>query len=250
MWNIKSSNRILNYYFKTREQNQHLERLITIRPVIDKSSPYKPIFLDKRLTKKELEVEKQKEIDDINNLIRQNIAETFTKPSKYNSQLLSPKKYSAFQKDVHVYSKTKKKKDIKKSNDKLKERINNIKGYYSTKKLLKQAREEDEYKMRICKMKSVIDNPHLLFKTPDEFRRLEELQLENELVMEQMRRPKTAKSVREEERKGNATGKETNVATCSSADKQTNAQTVSKRGATIPTTASINTNVAQSSTEK
>ena len=143
MWNTKFSNSIINFHYKTREQNLHLERLVTIRPVIDKTSPYKPLFLDRRLTKKELNEEKQSQVDYINNLLRGKIAEAHMKPSDYNSKLLSPKKYSAFQKGRHTYTKAKKLRDIKLSNDKLRERIDTIKGYYSTKTLIKQAKEDE-----------------------------------------------------------------------------------------------------------
>lgn len=246
MWNTKFSNSIINFHYKTREQNLHLERLVTIRPVIDKTSPYKPLFLDKRLTKKELNEEKQTEVDYINNLLRSKIAEAHLKPSNYNSKLLSPKKYSAFQKGRHNYTKNKKRRDIKLSNDKLKERIDTIKGYYSTKTLIKQAKEDESYKMRICKTKGVYNNPHLCFKTPDEFKRQIEIKLESELMMEQFgKRPKTAKSARYDntttvtDKKTNGNTKETNVATCSSVDKQIG----SKRGGnTIATIGTISTN--------
>ena len=231
-------------YIDKYDENIAYKSFLDLAIVFSLQEKTKNSIVSHILTKKELNEEKQNEVDYINNLLRSKIAEAHLKPSNYNSKLLSPKKYSAFQKGRHNYTKNKKRRDIKLSNDKLKERIDTIKGYYSTKALIKQAKEDESYKMRICKTKGVYNNPHLCFKTPDEFKRQIEIKLESELMMEQFgKRPKTAKSARYDntttittDKKTTGNTKETNVATCSSVDKQIG----SKRGGN--TIATISTN--------
>ena len=208
MWNTKYSNRIVNFHNKIREQRLHLERLVTIKPMIDISEPYKPSFLKNHLKKKEEEEEKQTTIDYENRLLTQKIIETALKPGYYNPVILSPKIYPAFQKEKHFYAKAKEQYDINKSNQRLYMRINTLKGSYDTKGLIKKSKMDEYYRDNISKSKS-IQEPSLYFETSDEFKRKLEIKLANELLMEQFR-PKTSKASLSDRKKNKNTTTTTN----------------------------------------
>lgn len=212
MWNTRYSNRIVNFHNKIREQRLHLERLVTIKPMVDIKEPYQPAFLKKNLKKKEMEEEKQATIDYQNRIYTRKIIEAAIKPGYYNSEILSPKKYPAFEKEKHFYSKAKEQYDINKSNQKMYMKIITLKGNYDTKNLLKRSKQDEYYKDNISKFKT-IQEPSLYFETPDEFKRKLEIKLANELLMEQFRPQSTKCSTTDRKKKANTTSSGNNVQT-------------------------------------
>lgn len=202
MWNTLYANRIVNFHNKIKEQRLHLERLVTMKPVIDIAEPYKPSFLKTRLKKEQMEEEKQNVIDYENTLLHNKIVEAKIKPGYYNAEVLSPKRYPAFDKKKHTYAKAKKEFDIDVSNYRLKYRIAKIKGYYDNKELIRKSKQDDIYRSIVSKGKAM-QTPYLTFDSPEEFKRKLDIQLRNELMSEQFR-PKSAKVTAQSERKINS----------------------------------------------
>lgn len=190
MWNQAYSNRICNFREKIREQSMHLERLFTIKPIIDSREPYQPAFLKTQACKEQIEEDKRIIVDYENRVLKGKLHEVSVKPSQYNLIILSPKHYPAFDKRKEEYKTLKKNYDIYQSNVKLYKRISALKSSIKAKELLKCSKKASEYKDRISNSKNY-QNPCLKFETIEDFKRKIEIQLATELMLEETR-PKTA----------------------------------------------------------
>ena len=190
MWNTQYLNRICHIQDKIREQRLHLERVITMKPVIDVEEPIMPSFLKTRLAKKEMEEEKLTKIEYENGLMFRKILETNIHPGQYNLNLLAPEIYPAFKKKKNFrYCDLKRQYDINKSNLDLYSRISTLKPTYDNKNIIKDAYRNNKYRENISKSKN-IQNPYLNFDSPEEFRRKLEIQMMNSLM--ERKRPKSS----------------------------------------------------------
>ena len=189
MWNTQYLNRICHIQDKIREQRLHLERVITMKPVIDVEEPIMPSFLKTRLAKKEMEEEKLTKIEYENGLMFRKILETNIHPGQYNLNLLAPEIYPAFKKKKNFrYCDLKRQYDINKSNLDLYSRISTLKPTYDNRNIVKDAYRNNKYRENISKSKNI--HPYLNFDSPEEFRRKLEIQMMNSLM--ERKRPKSS----------------------------------------------------------
>ena len=190
MWNTQYLNRICHIQDKIREQRLHLERVITMKPVIDVEEPIMPSFLKTRLAKKEMEEEKLTKIEYENGLMFRKILETNIHPGQYNINRLAPEIYPAFKKKKNFrFCDLKRQYDINKSNLDLYSRISTLKPTYDNRNIVKDAYRNNKYRENISKSKN-IQNPYLNFDSPEEFRRKLEIQMMNSLM--ERKRPKSS----------------------------------------------------------
>jgi hypothetical protein len=190
MWNVLHLNRICHIQDKIREQRLHLERVITMKPVIDVEEPITPSFLKTRLAKKEMEEEKLSKIEYENRLMFRKILETNIHPGQYNLNVLAPEIYPAFKKKKNFrYSDLKRQYDINKSNFDLYSRISTLKPTYDNRNIVRDAIRNYKFRENISKSKN-IQNPYLNFDSPEEFRRKLEIQMMNSLM--ERKRPKSS----------------------------------------------------------
>ena len=148
MWNYRYSNRICNNQAKIREQLRHLEALLSTKPIIEDTEPFKPGFLKLSIkSPKTMQIKKEK-IKHENKKHKDAVYDIQTKPSIYNQYYLSPGKYPAFNKrnKSYNYDKKVKQKEIKKQNYVMKQRISTIRGEYDNDKLIKRDRQIRKYK--------------------------------------------------------------------------------------------------------
>ena len=199
---IRNDNRLENLEWCT-----HKENVIHSFEVLNKKNSEKQIEFAKEFFSGENNPKAK-----ITKEIARKIIEAAIKPGYYNSDILSPKKYPAFEKEKHFYSKAKEQYDINKSNQKMYMKIITLKGNYDTKNLLKRSKQDEYYKGNISKSKT-IQEPSLYFETPDEFKRKLEIKLANELLMEQFRPKSTKCSITDRKKKTNTTSTGNNVQT-------------------------------------
>lgn len=101
------SNRLCNEYNRIREHKNHLERIVTIKPVIDIKEPSKPSFLIFKAKKEKMEQEKMNKINYENNVLLTKIIDIVNKPSPYNPMNLQVKPCPAFSKLEYIQRKKK-----------------------------------------------------------------------------------------------------------------------------------------------
>ena len=98
MWNLHYSNRKCNEIEKIKDHKRHLERIVTVKPMLDVKAPVKPGFLTKRSKKEATEKEFNDKVSYENKVLLGKIIEIEKKPSSYNPVLLLPSRCPAFDK--------------------------------------------------------------------------------------------------------------------------------------------------------
>ena len=164
MWNFVCSNRICFDIDKSREQNLHLERLLTIKPTMNSANrPKKPDFLQRRGP----QIEKQKQIQDKinyeNQLVKSQINEIYSKPGKYCQQ--PPQQYPAFRRYGPLkYNEAMKLIKIYESNLKFQNKIQTCRPSIDNKNLMKDAENQERYLFNLLnRPKSIPITPSLNF---------------------------------------------------------------------------------------
>ena len=114
MWNTYYSNRKCNEIEKIKDHKRHLERIITVKPMLDVKEPMKPRFLTLNAKKEAVDYEKKKKIYYENRVLLGKIIEIEKKPSPYNHTLLKPSRCPAY--DKTTYQIKKKTTDIDREN--------------------------------------------------------------------------------------------------------------------------------------
>ena len=156
---------------KSREQNQHLERLLTVKPTMSSTNrPYEPEFLKSRGP----QIEKQKQIQDKinyeNELVKSQINEIFTKPGKYCQQ--TPQIYPAFRRNGNYkYNDLMKMIKIYESNLKFNKKIKTCRPCIDNKELMKNAENQEKYLYNLLnRPKNIPITPSLNFLSIDQLK--------------------------------------------------------------------------------
>jgi hypothetical protein len=114
MWTTHYSNRRCNEIEKIKEHKMHLERLVTVKTMLDIKEPKKPGFLVFKAKKEKMEQEKKMKINFENRVLLTKIIDIEKKPSPYNPVILLPARCPAY--DKTTYQIKKKKYDLDKNN--------------------------------------------------------------------------------------------------------------------------------------
>lgn len=198
MWKTCISNRICYTQEKFREQNLHLERLFSIKPMTNTSKPYKPYFLEIKTPQIEARLQTQTKINYENHLLDKKLFKIFTNEGKYNQNVLRPNEYPAF-KRIYNYKYDDIVKQIKliEKNRVYKYRIENLKSNYSREEMSKEAELQEKYKNNILKRpKSIPFTPAMNFVSIRQVKqRLEKQLLDAQYYYEQQQN-KTSNSHR------------------------------------------------------
>ena len=201
MWNTVCTNKICFTQEKRNEQNLHLNRLYCIRPQINITEPFVPEFLRVRGPQREKLKQTQEKINYENNLLNKKIIETYLKNGKYSKYTVEPKEvYPAFRR----YSRLKindiiKIININLENQRLENKLSNLKATYDNNELRKEAEKQERYLHNLLnRPKSIPFTPALKFISIE--------QLHNQLKNKILRQGKILNKG-EESKRGNSSVK-------------------------------------------
>jgi hypothetical protein len=181
MWNTACTNKICFNKDKTNEQNLHLTRLFSIRPIVNTTEPFAPRFLKIRAPQKEKQKQIQTEINRVNNILENKIIDALIKNSKYSQQprILYPafRRYSNLKfEDIVRLS------NIALENIKFENKKSNLKATYEYDDLRKEAEKQERY------LNNLLNRPKSIPFTPAlNFISIEQLhnRLKRKLIREQ-----------------------------------------------------------------
>lgn len=146
MWKASYNNQICHNYEKWREHNQHLNRLLRVRPKIVIDEPILPSFFRIKSAKEEKEEERKNQIKYENDILYRNLTSILNKPGKYNKNVVKPKNYPAHDKyNRNQISKMKKLFDINQNNIRMYYKISTLKSNYDTNDMLKSGKMQEKY---------------------------------------------------------------------------------------------------------
>ena len=114
MWNTQYANRKCQDFEKIREHKMHLERLVTIKRVIDIKEPNKPGFLVHKAKNEKMTEENNMKVNYENLVLLGKIRDIENKPSPYNNAVVKPIRCPAF--DKTTFQRKKKNFEIDKEN--------------------------------------------------------------------------------------------------------------------------------------
>ena len=169
MWKSVCFNRICFDIDKSREQNQHLERLLTIKPTMNSTNrPHIPEFITRRGPQIEKRKQIQEKINYENQLVKTQINEIYTKPGKYCQK--PPQKYPAFRRNgSYKYSDLIKQIKIYESNIKFQNKIQTCRPCIDNKDIKKDAENQKKYLYNLLnRPKSIPITPSLKFYSVDQ----------------------------------------------------------------------------------
>lgn len=184
MWNTACTNKICFTQDKTYEQNLHLKRLYCIRPQINVTRPFIPEFLLLGGPQREKRKQIQDKIDKENLILMKKKIEILIKNGKYSKYVVEPKEiYPAFRRysnykisDIINFI------HIHKDNQRLKNKITNLKSTYDNGEMRKEAENQEKYLHNILnRPKSIPFTPALRFESIDQIHR----KLKNKLIIQQ-----------------------------------------------------------------
>lgn len=184
MWNTSCSNKICFTQDKTYEQNLHLKRLFCIRPEINTTEPYKPDFLKIKAPQKAKRKQTQDQIDKDNYILEKKLLEVFIKNGKYSRYEVEPKEiYPAFRRYSRLkFSDIINLIKIHFENQKLENKLINIKSTYDNGNLRKEAEKQQKYLNNILnRPKSISFTPALNFISIEQLHK----RLKNQLFIQQ-----------------------------------------------------------------
>jgi len=181
MWNTACTNKICFNMDKTNEQNLHLSRLFSIRPIVNTTEPFAPKFLKIRAPQKEKQKQVQTEINRVNNLLENKIIDALCKSSKYSQQpqILYPafRRYSNLKFDEIVRLS-----NIALENIKFENKKSNLKATYEYEDMRKEAEKQERYLSNLLKRpKSIPFAPALKFISIQQLRN----RLKREIIRQQ-----------------------------------------------------------------
>ena len=181
MWNTACTNKICFNKDKTTEQNLHLSRLYSIRPIVNTTEPFAPRFLKIRAPQKEKQKQVQTEINRVNNILENKVIDALCKSSKYSQQpkILYPafRRYSNYKfEDIVRIS------NIALENKKFEDKKSNLKSIYEYEDMRKEAEKQERY------LNNLLNRPKSIPFTPAlKFISIEQLhnRLKRQLIREQ-----------------------------------------------------------------
>ena len=184
MWNTSCSNKICFTQDKTYEQNLHLKRLFCIRPQINVTRPYIPDFLIIRGPQIEKRKQLQAEINKGNYILQRKIIDVNNKNGKYSKEVVIPKEvYPAFRRYSNLkISDIIKMININFDNQRLQNKIINLKSNYDNDEMHKEAEKQEKYLQNILnRPKSIPFTPALNFISIEQLHK----RLKNQLIKQQ-----------------------------------------------------------------
>ena len=184
MWNTSCTNKICFTQDKTNEQNLHLKRLFCIRPQIDVTEPYVPDFLKIRGPQREKRRQTQDKINKENNILERKLIDVYIKNGKYSKYVVMPKEiYPAFRRYSNLkISDIINMININFSNQRLKNKIINLKSNYDNDEMHKEAEKQEKYLQNILnRPKSIPFTPALNFISIEQLHK----RLKNQLIRQQ-----------------------------------------------------------------
>lgn len=217
MWKTCFQNRICQTQDQSREQNQHIERLFYVKPMINSSEPYKPLFLKDKVHQQVLKEDLETKVNYENNIIETRKREIKYKDGQYSKNVLEPKIYPAF--DGYINRKNEERQNkIDLSNYKFYWKIETLRPNYSRRQMHKEAKDQEKYLNNILKRpKSIPYRPALNFLSIDQIKsRLEKQlainllyrqQLQQELINQQQQQNNNTNNKSKTSRKGSSAKK-------------------------------------------
>lgn len=184
MWNTSCSNKICFTQDKTYEQNLHLKRLFCIRPQINVSRPYTPNFLLIKGPQREKRKQTQVEINKGNYILQRKIIDVNNKNGKYSKYVVMPKEiYPAFRRYSNLkISDIINMININFDNQRLQNKIINLKSNYDNDEMHKEAEKQEKYLQNILnRPKSIPFTPALNFISIEQLHK----RLKNQLIRQQ-----------------------------------------------------------------
>lgn len=165
MWNRQINNYICNYLSENRIQKKHIERILSAKEIVNnKKRPYYPKFLKLKLSKQQMEEDKNNKIIEENKILFYKIINAEMKPSLY-SQIYKIKRCPSFDKNLIYFKRVKKEIKNYEENIRLYNKIEKVKSFYENKNL---TRRNKDINNNIKKLhKSILElQPSLLFLSP------------------------------------------------------------------------------------
>lgn len=186
MWKTCYQNLICQTQEQNREQNQHIERLFCIKPVINSTEPYKPKFLKEKMNHNQvLKDDIENKINYENNIIETRKSEIIYKDGQYSKTVCEPKLYPAFD-GFNNRKREELNNKIDLSNLKFYWKINTLRPNYSREKMIKEAKDQEKYLKNILKRpKSIPYRPALNFLSIEQIKARLEKQLALNLLYRQ-----------------------------------------------------------------
>jgi len=162
MWNKLYINRICYTQEKTLEQNLHLKRLFSTKPKIDITEPYIPNFLKIKSAKREKYKQVQTQIEKDNEILDKKKIDIIFKNGKYSKYVVEPKEvYPAFRKFSNLkLDEIIKLIHISLENQRLKNKLNDIKSSYDMDIMRKEAKNQEKY------LKNILRRPESIPYSP------------------------------------------------------------------------------------
>ena len=169
MMNKKINNFICNYFSEYQIQKKHVERVLSAKEITNnKKGPYKPKFLQLKLSKHLIEEEKNEKIREGNKILFVKIINAEVKPSQY-SRIYEPKKCPSFDKNLIYFKRVKEEFKNYQENIRFYNKIIKVKSFYENKNLTKRNKDIDKNMKKLHK--SILElQPSLLFSSPQEIK--------------------------------------------------------------------------------
>lgn len=165
MWNRQINNYICNYLSEYRVQKKHVERVLSAKEIINnKKSPYYPKFLKLKLSKQQMEEDKNNKIKEENKILFYKIINAEMKPSLY-SQIFKTKRCPSFDTNLIYFKRVKKELKNYEENIRLYNKIEKVKSFYENKNLTQRNKDINKNIKKLHK--SILElQPSLLFLSP------------------------------------------------------------------------------------
>ena len=167
MLNKKINNFICNYLSEYQIQKKHVERVLSAKEITNnKKGPYKPKFLQLKLSRHQIEEEKNEKIREGNKLLFVKIINAEIKPSQY-SRIYEPKKCPSFDKNAKLFKRVKEEIKNYQENMRFYNKIEKVKSFYDNKNLSQRNKDIDKNIKKLHK--SILElQPSLLFSSPQD----------------------------------------------------------------------------------
>ena len=165
MWNKQINNYICNFLSENRIQKKHIERILSAKEIINnRKTPYYPKFLKLKLSKQQMEEDKNNKIKEENKILFYKIINAEMKPSLY-SQIFKIKKCPSFDTNLKYFKRLKKEIENYEENIRLYNKIEKVKSFYENKNLTQRNKNINNNIKKLHK--SILElQPSLLFLSP------------------------------------------------------------------------------------
>ena len=165
MWNKQINNYICNYLSEYRIQKKHVERILSAKEIVNnKKSPYYPKFLKLKLSKQQIEEDKNNKIKEENKILFYKIINAEMKPSLY-SKIFRIKRCPSFDKNLIYFKRIQEEIKNYEENIRLYNKIEKVKSFYENKNLTQRNKDINNNIKKLHK--SILElQPSLLFLSP------------------------------------------------------------------------------------